>query len=297
MTATTKAQRRKSGFTWDRFRHLLGEALKQGFMIATALFCLAPFVWLVGIAFRPEKETYVTPMPLLPKTLTLENFDYALTRVPQLVLIYRNSIIVTGITVASVVIIASLAGYAFARLNFPGRNIIFWAVLITMFMPRVMTVPALYQLLSKMKLMDTWAVLFLPYTAYWLSFNVFIMRSAFEGIPRDLEDAAIIDGCSRWRAFWQVMMPLAAGSVVVVAIFTFVPVWGEYIFAFTFTTTLKAMTLGPGLKLLQPGPATGEWTFPVAACACLFAFAPAIVIYVGFQKWFSKGLLEGALKF
>lgn len=297
MTASAQVRPAKPRMTPERLRRYLNEALKHGFMWAVALFSLAPFLWLLGIAFRPESETYTTPMPLLPKTLTLENFTYAFTRVPELVVIYRNSIIVTGVTVASVIVITSLAGYAFARLDFPGRNLIFWSVLVTMFMPRVMTIPALYQLLSKFDLLDTWPGLFLPYTAYWLPLNMFIMRSAFEAIPKDLEDAAIIDGCSNWRAFWQVMLPLAASSAVTVGIFTFVPVWGEYIFAFTFTSTMDAMTLGPGIKLLQPGPATGEWTFPVAACAALLAFTPAILIYIGFQRWFSKGLLEGALKF
>lgn len=296
MAADTLAGRMGS-VAWNRVWRYGSQILRHGFMVATALFSLAPFLWLLGIAFRPESETYTTPMPLLPRTLTLENFAYAFRRVPELATIYRNSLVVTGVTVASVIIVTSLAGYAFARLRFPGRDLIFWSVLITMFMPRVMTIPALYQLLKTFGLLDTWAGLFLPYTAYWLPLNVFIMRSAFEAIPKDLEDAATIDGCSNWRAFWQVMLPLAASSAVTVGIFTFVPVWGEYIFAFTFTDTLKAMTLGPGIKLLQPGPATGEWTFPVAACAALLAFTPAILIYVGFQRWFSKGLLEGALKF
>ncbi|MGQ9584547.1 MAG: carbohydrate ABC transporter permease [Anaerolineae bacterium] len=297
MTATAEVRKTQSSPTVDRLRRVGSQVLKHGFMIAMALFSLGPFLWLVGIALRPVKETYVTPMPLLPRTLTLENFDYVWRKVPQMAIIYRNSLVVTGVTVASAIIVTSLAGYAFARLRFPGRDIVFWSVLITMFMPRVMTIPALYQLLHKFKLIDTWPGLFLPYTAYWLPLNLFIMRSAFEGIPKDLEDAAIIDGCSHWRAFWRVMLPLAASSAVTVGIFTFVPVWGEYIFAFTFTETLKAMTLGPGIKLLQPGPATGEWTFPVAACAALLAFTPAILIYIGFQRWFSKGLLEGALKF
>lgn len=296
MTASERLGRVDT-LAWVRVRRYGSQVLKHGFMLATGLFALAPFLWLLGIAFRPESETYTTPMPLLPRSLTLENFAYAFRRVPELAIIYRNSIVVTGITVASVILVTALAGYAFARLRFPGRDLIFWAVLITMFMPRVMTIPALYQLLNKFRLLDTWASLFLPYTAYWLPLNVFIMRSAFEAIPKDLEDVATIDGCSNWRAFWQVMLPLAANSAVTVGIFTFVPVWGEYIFAFTFTNTLKAMTLGPGIKLLQPGPATGEWTFPVAACAVLLAFTPAILIYIGFQRWFTRGLLEGALKF
>ncbi|NLE75998.1 MAG: carbohydrate ABC transporter permease, partial [Chloroflexi bacterium] len=212
MTTATQAGSASPLVSADRLRRYLSFALKHGFMLAMALFSLAPFIWVVGIAFRPVKETYVTPMPLLPSTLTLENFDYVWTKVPQLAIIYRNSIIVTGVTVASVIIVTALAGYAIARLKFPGKNLVFWSVLITMFMPRVMTVPALYQLLSRFDLLDTWAGLFMPYTAYWLPLGVFIMRSAFEGIPKDLEDAATIDGCTAWGIFRKVMMPLAASS-------------------------------------------------------------------------------------
>jgi len=297
MDAMTRPYHAKRGLTLDRTRRHAVQTLKHAFLIGLALYALAPFLWVVGIALRPVSETYRTPMPLLPRTLTFENFDYVWRRVPDLVLIYRNSLVITGVTVASVIIITSLAGYAFARLRFPGRNIVFWAVLVTMFMPQTLSIPALYQLISSMNLLDTWPGLFLPYTAYFLPLGVFIMRSAFESIPKDLEEAAIIDGCSNWRLFWQVMMPLAASSTVTVGIFTFVPVWGEYLFAFTFTSTLDAMPLGVGIKLLQPGPATGEWTFPVAASASLLSFIPAILIYIGFQRWFTKGLLEGALKF
>ncbi len=115
--------------------------------------------------------------------------------------------------------------------------------------------------------------------------------------PRDIEDATIIDGASTIQSFRLVMLPLAASSLVTVAIFTFVPVWGEYLLAFTFTSTASAMPISIGIKLLQPGPSTGEWTFPVAAAAALLAFIPPLAIYFGLQKWFTKGLMEGALKF
>jgi ABC-type glycerol-3-phosphate transport system permease component len=290
-----KTQRRR--FAWDRFKNLFGGASKHAFLIAVVIFSLAPIFWLVTIAFRPVEETYVTPMKLLPSTLTLENTTLVIEKLPKLILLYRNSIIITGTTVFLVVICTSLAGFAFARLKFPGRDILFWLVVAAMFMPKSMMIPGLYEVLRKLDLIDTLGGLIMPYTGWFLSLNLFIMRSAFQSIPRDLEDAAIVDGASTFRLFSQLMMPLVSTSLVTVAILTFVPVWGEYLFAFTFTTSMSAMPMSVGIKFLQAGPAQGEWTFPVASMAVIVSFIPPLIIYLGLQRWFSKGLLEGALKF
>lgn len=281
----------------DRLRRYIGPSLKHIFLIGVALFSLGPVIWLLSIAFRPVEETYVTPMKLLPRTLTLENTRLVFEQLPQMVVLYRNSLVITGVAVLSVVIISSLAGFVFARLEFPGRDLIFWAVVASMFMPRSMAIPGLYEILQRLQLVDTLPGLFLPYTAWFLSLSTFIMRSAFASIPQDLEDAATVDGCSPIRLYWQVMMPLAMTSVVTVAIFTFVPVWGEYLWSFTFTSSVHAMPMSIGIKLLQSGPATAEWTFPVASMAVIISFIPPLLIYIGLQRWFTKGLLEGALKF
>ncbi|MFC2025668.1 carbohydrate ABC transporter permease [Chloroflexota bacterium] len=284
-------------FTWDRFKNLFSSVSKHTFLIVVVIFCLAPVFWLITIAFRPVEETYVTPMKLLPSTLTLENTTLVIEKLPKLILLYRNSIIITGVTVFLVVLCTSLAGFAFARLKFPGRDILFWLVVAAMFMPKSMMIPGLYEVLRRLDVLDTLGGLILPYTGWFLSLNLFIMRSAFQSIPRDLEDAAIVDGASTWRLYSQLMLPLVSTSLVTVAILTFVPVWGEYLFAFTFTTSMTSMPMSVGIKFLQAGPAQGEWTFPVASMAVIVSFIPPLIIYLGLQRWFSKGLLEGALKF
>ncbi len=269
-------------------------------LIVGAFLSLAPFLWLMGVAFRPVEEAYVVPMDLVPRHLTLENLELVLerfTRATSLVMLYRNSIIITGATVLFVVFCTTLSGFAFARLRFPGRNLIFWLLTIGMWMPISTALPALYQMMSSLDLIDTLPGLILPYTAWNLALGNFIMRSAFSSIPKDLEDAATIDGASTLRLFRDVMLPLASSSLVTVAIFTFVPVWGEYLLAFTFTTRVDAMPISIGIRLLNPGAATGEWTFPVAATAALISFIPPMIIYFGLQRWFTKGLMEGALKF
>ena len=280
-------------FFLRRFRSLL----KHLFLIAVALFSLGPLLWLLSIAFRPVDETYIIPMKLFPSTLTLENARLVIYMFPKLILFYRNSFIITGASVLLILLIASLSGYVFARMKFPGRDIIFWSVVISMFLPKSMSIPGLYEVLQKMKLIDTTAGLTFAYTGWFLSLSIYIMRSAFTAIPKDLEDAAIVDGCPPLRLYWQVMMPLVAPSLVTVAILSFVPIWGEYLYAFTFSTTLKSMPMSIGVQLLKPSPASGDWTFPVASMAILISFIPPMLIYFGLQRWFTKGLMEGALKF
>jgi multiple sugar transport system permease protein len=282
--------------SWDRAKKYLTTFLKHSFLIGVAFFSLSPIFWLITIAFRPVEETYVTPMKLLPSTLTLDNTALVIEKLPKLIILYRNSFIITGMTVFLVVLLTSLAGFVFARISFPGKNILFWMVVAAMFMPKSMLIPGLYEVLRALKLLDSLPGLYLPYTGWFLSLNLFIMRSAFQSIPRDLEDAAIIDGATVFRLY-QMMMPLIAPSIVTVAILTFVPVWGEYLYAFTFSTSLQAMPMSVGIKFLQAGPAQGEWTFPVASMAVILSFIPPLIIYLGLQRWFSKGLLEGALKF
>lgn len=284
----------------DRLSRLAGSFLLQATLIFGTVLTMAPFVWLLGVAFRPVSETYVVPMNLLPRSLTLENFLEVLerfTRTTSLLLLYRNSLIITGITVALILVCCSLGGFAFARLRFPGRDALFWMVTIAMWMPSTTALPALYEMMARWGINDTLLALILPYTGWHLSLGNFIMRSAFQSIPRDLEDAAVIDGAGVFRLFRMIMLPLTASSLVTVAIFTFVPVWGEFLMAFTFTSTTKAMPISIGIRLLQPGPSMGEWTFPVAATAALISFIPPLIIYFGLQRWFTKGLLEGALKF
>ena len=292
----TTSTRKKPFFNVPRLKKLFNSFLKHGFLIAVALFSLAPMIWLLTIAFRPVEETYVTPMKLLPSHFTLENTTLVIEKLPKLVILYRNSIIITSITVFLVVVLTSLAGFVFARFKFPGKEILFWMVVAAMFMPKSMMIPGLYEVLRKFHLLDSLPGLYLPYTGWFLSLNLFIMRSAFQGIPKDLEDAAIIDGASTYRLY-RLMMPLVAPSIVTVAILTFVPVWGEYLYAFTFTSKLSAMPMSVGIKFLQAGPAQGEWTFPVASMAVIISFIPPLIIYLGLQRWFSKGLMEGALKF
>jgi ABC-type glycerol-3-phosphate transport system permease component len=284
-------------WTYQFFTRRFSTFLKHLFLVGVALFSLAPLLWLISIAFRPVEETYVIPMKLFPSTLTLENARLVIEMLPKLIMFYRNSFIITGSSVILILMISSISGYVFARMKFPGRDFFFWLVVVSMFLPKSMSIPGLYEVLQKMRLIDTTTGLTLAYTGWFLSLSLYIMRNSFSAIPKDLEDAAVVDGCSPLRLYWQIMMPLVAPALVTVAILSFVPIWGEYLYAFTFATTLKSMPMSIGIQLLKPSPASGEWTFSVASMAILISFIPPLLAYFGLQRWFTKGLMEGALKF
>jgi len=252
---------------------------------------MLPFIWLVSVALRPNSELY----QLWPSTVTFKNFCEMAGRVPQMVSYYEDSIFISFGSVAAVAIISALSGYAFARLDFPGRDAIFWAVVFTTFIPPATAIASLYIELFDLKLLDTRLGLILVYTSWHLGVGSFIMRSAFAAIPRDLEDAARIDGASSFRILRTIMIPLSAGGMVVVSLLTFVYVWGEYLFASSFAGgAVRPMAIG--IKLFQPSGDDPRYSFNVAAAAGLLMFIPSIVIYVGFQKWFTRGLMEGAVK-
>ncbi len=281
----------------ERFRKSLTTSIVHLLLIIGVMISMFLLFWLVCVSIKPVKETYSVPIKILPRSLTLDNFRQMLFEIPLIVRYYANGLIVTFGAVGSILLVSALAGYAFARLQFPGRDLIFWAMIGTIFFPYTVSLPALYQLLYSLHLTDTLLGLILPYTALWLRLGTLIMRQVFLSIPHEIEDAAIIDGCSRIGAFWRVLLPLVSSGWAVVGIFTFVPIWGEFILAYTITSTPNSMPISIGLKMLQPNPAFGEWTLPVATSAALVVFIPSLVIFIIFQKWFTRGLTAGALKF
>ena len=235
----------------ERFRKSLTASTVHFLLILGAMVSMFLLFWLVCVSIKPVEETYSVPITILPRSLTLDNFRQALFEMPLIARYYANGLIITLSAVGSILLISALAGYAFARLQFPGRDLIFWIIIGTIFFPYTVSLPALYQLLYSLYLTDTLLGLILPYTALWLRLGTLIMRQVFLSIPREIEEAAIIDGCSRIGAFWRVLLPLVTNGWVVVGIFTFVPIWGEFMLAYTITSTPKSMPISIGLKMLH----------------------------------------------
>jgi ABC-type glycerol-3-phosphate transport system permease component len=256
---------------------------------------LLPLIWVVASSFKSVPELYQVPTTLFPTQPTLSSYQFVFTQVPKLPQYYENSLVVSSVSVFLASLIACLAGYAFGRLDFPGRDQIFWALVISLFLPTSITsLFAVYELTDRLQLLDTWPGLILPYTASALIVSTFIMRSVYMSIPGELQDAARIDGCNTIAVFWRIMLPLGAMGIVVITILNFVNIWGEYLLARTLTYE-NARTLPVEISLLQPQ--TGEWHFNTVTAAYMLMFGPAFLVLVLLQRWFLRGLSEGALKF
>ena len=276
-------------------RRWLRSAATHAFLAFVGLVILVPLLWITFSSIKSLPETYRTPPTFFPLEPTLEHYVFVLNSLRALPTYYANSLVVTGCSVLASVMVCSLAGYAFARLDFPGRDPLFWGLIVSLFLPTSITsLFAIYELTDWMGLLDTRLGLILPYTAGALVTGTFIMRSVFLSIPSELEDAARIDGASAWAIFQRIMLPLGANGVVVVTILNFINIWGEYLIARTLTLE-KARTLTVGIALVQP-TTTGSWHFGTVMAAYMLMFFPAFVVLVLVQRWFMKGLTEGAIK-
>ena len=269
---------------------------KHVFLIFTTVVIIVPFLWILFVALKPLQEALGYPPTFFPQNPSFANFIYVVTRFSDLRRYYWNSIVISAVVVPSITLIVCLAGYSFARLRYPGRDRLFWILVITMFFPLGFTrLFTIFEITSALKLQDTKLGLILPYLSLNLVLYTFIMRGNFQQIPVELEDAARIDGCSFWQIMGHIIFPLAKNGITVVAILCFINVWSEFLYALTLTTE-KAVTLPIGLSMLTETTA-GETAFNILAAAYTLAILPPILLFVIFQKYFMRGLTAGALKF
>lgn len=264
---------------------------------------LFPFVYSLSLSFKTEAELYSgLPFTFIPRNPTLVNYQYVLKAVSGgqgssfMLVLYRNTLFVSVTSVILTVLIASLAGYAFARVTFLGRNAIFAFFIVLMFLPSGGTLMAQFVLMRRLHLVDNLLGLALLYTGGG-GVALFLMRQVFLNVPMDIEDAARVDGASDPRIAFQIMFPLATSGMVLIAIMGFISTWGEYLVARTMIRTAGNMTLSIGINLISE-LARGNVAALVdqrALYATVLGFVtlPVIVIFVVLQKWFIRGAVEG----
>ena len=260
-------------------------------LILIALFALAPLLWAISSAFKSDAEimTNLSPIPIEP---TLEHFRVVLAET-EFGLWFRNSLLVSlGVTLLSVVV-GSLAGYAMSRWNFRGRGVYGNSLLVVQMFPAVMLAIPLYLLLTRFGLIDTLWALLVTYLTFALAFSVWMLKGYFDGIPRELEEAALIDGASRLQALWHVILPVAGPGVVTVAVFSFLLSWNEFFFAYVFLASTENFTLSLGMYgFIQQF--TTQWGNIMAAG--VLTTLPVLVFFFLLQRALTRGLVAGATK-
>lgn len=259
-------------------------------LVLCALFFLSPLVYIFLNSFKPAGEIFQVPQSVLPKEWTLENYS-SLFR-SGMSDFFVTSVFITVFGVILVALLSSLAGYGFAKLPFPGANLVLMAIVATLTIPLVIFLVPMFLMENATGLLNTRLGLLLPNVAVALPFAILIMRAAFMGIPKEVEESAIMDGAGALRRWWLVMLPMARNGVVLVVIMTAYGIWGEYTMAKALAVNPSAMPLSVGLTLQK-----GEvWQYGTLAAVIVVAMLPPLIIFVIFQRHIVAGVAQGAVK-
>ncbi len=263
----------------------------QLFLVLVAASCIFPLLWMFGSALKTQQAVF-TDMSLFPSNPQWKNFYLAWTQGNFGSYLF-NSLFYTLTVVLGILIISSLAAYAFARLKFPGKNILFFMFLATMMIPVPGAFIALFVLLDKLGLVNTRLGYILPQINAGLALGIFLLKTFFEEISKDLEEAAQIDGCTKLGIYWRIALPLAKPGLAVVSIFSALTVWNEYILAMLILQDKSLMPLQRGLMVFQ---GTFVTKYPLLMAGVTLTVAPILIIYLVMQKHIISGMMAGAVK-
>lgn len=272
-------------------------------LLVLVAFCLLPIIWTVSSSLKGVDELFKAVPSLIPRRPTLANYRWMFTARDMTLLPTNlaNSFKVSVGTVILTVVLSSMAGYAFARMEFWGREAFFYGLILAGFVPRAGGLMAAYEMMDAFHLRNSHLGLVLAFSA-GLGVPVFIMRQTFLSIPKELEETALIDGANTWQLLRHVAIPLSTGGMIVVAVFTFVAAWGNFLFTITMIDFPELETLAVAITKVVTW---GAWfsgpnpqnTYGSRAAAHMFAIVPVVLLFVLLQRWFVRGLREGILKF
>ncbi|EET58676.1 ABC transporter, permease protein [Marvinbryantia formatexigens DSM 14469] len=249
-----------------------------------------PFVWMILTSFKTTGEAMRIPPTIWPEKFVTDAYKTIVTALP-FGQIYLNTIGSTVVTTVIQVLFCSMAAYAFARIDFPFKNAIFVLILSVLMVPGQIFLIPQYQIIQKMGLLDSFPALVLP--NLFSAFGTFLLRQFFMSLPKELEEAAIMDGCGRFRIYWKIMMPLVKPGIVTLVIFTVKFAWNDFMWPLIVNTSPSKMILGPALSTLQ-----GQYTteYPMQMAGAVLAVLPLVVLFFIFQKQFIEGVAQSGIK-
>lgn len=258
-----------------------------------ALFALIPFQYMLATAMTPLSYSMPYPPILVPESMYFGNFVEA-WNANHFSQYFLNSLIVAAIATVIIMLVSSAGAYAFARMQFPGREFVFYLYLFTMMVPTVTNLIPQFLLMKDLKLVDTYLGLLLIYIGIGVPSNTFFLRNFFLGLPKELEEAVIIDGGNHWQIYWRIVLPLSKPALGTFAILAYSNVWDEFLIALTMIKTPDKRTLPIALRLFQ-GQNLNNWGLIFAAS--LIAVLPILIIYIVMQKKLIRGgAMDGMLK-
>ncbi len=268
--------------------------LKYLVLVLIMVFLLFPIYWMVVTALKTNMEAYLYPPTFIPKKPTIDSFQSLLTTNNQFFVYYKNNFIVAGAAALISTFIALVSGYALSRFHFKWNKWILAALMSSQMFPVVSRMISLYGLLGKANLINTRIGLILAVVAAQVPFCVMLMSSFYDSIPRELEEAATVDGAKRFQTLFRVIIPLVKPGIVAVGIYSFLMTWDDYLHAATLIQTDTLRTLSVGIALRYLGELSYDWSL-VNAISVVGAL-PMVLLFVFFQKYMVKGLVAGAVK-
>ncbi len=253
-------------------------------LVLGSIVMVFPFLWMILTSSKTVTESMKIPPSIFPAQLILSNFVDAIKSLPFLNM-YINTALMILFRVICAVVFSSMAGYAFAKLQFRGKNILFGIVLMQMMLPSQIFIIPQYQMVAKLGAANSIFALVFP--GLVSAFGTFFLRQAYMGIPNEIGEAAYLDGCNQWQSFVKVMFPLTSSSVAALSVFTAVFAYGDLMWPLVVNSDLKMMTLSSGLATLRGQFSTN---FPVLMAGSLLAMLPMVVLYLFFQRQFIEGV-------
>ena len=262
-------------------------------LIVVSLVVSFPLLWTFITSVTPSELVYQWPPKFIPEGLTFEAYGQALRRT-DLPRNFLNSLIVSSATVLGSLVVGSMAAFRFARGNFPGKNVILLVFVATIMVPGLSNIIPLYIIMREMNLLNTYLSLILVYIAGDMPLTVWLLKGFIEGIPKELDESAFIDGATKFQVFRHIILPLIGPGLSAAAVIAFVSSWNEFLLALTFIQSPEKRTLQPAIQLFVGYFESTQWT--LIAAATLIACVPVIILFIFLQKSLISGLTAGAVK-
>ncbi len=290
--ATSTATIQEPRFLSYRARKTLNRVLIYLLMILVAIIIVIPILWMFSTSFKLKSQLFSQTIHWIPRVITLDNYERILgnpsTPIGRW---FLNTLIVSTITTALVLFVDSLAAYAYARLDFPGKRVLFALLLATLFLPGVMFLVPNFVTVAQLGMLNRFTGVIIPALAG--VFGVYFMRQFYETIPKELEEAAYIDGAGTFQTFLQVVLPLTKGALATLAVITFLASWNDFLWALLVLKDRAVQTLQPGLRTLQ-GAYTSEYGLMMAGA--VIVAVPVLLVYIFLQRYVVQSVATSGLK-
>ena len=259
-------------------------------LLAGTIIVVFPFLWMILTSFKTNGEAMQIPPTIIPTAWVTDAYSEIVTAIP-FATVYMNTIISAVVTTAVQVAFCAMAAYGFARIEFPFKNAIFIVLLAILMVPGQIFLIPQYLIIQNLGLVNTLPGLFLP--NLFSAFGTFLLRQFFMSLPKELEEAALLDGCNRFQIFGKIMLPLVKPGIVALVIFTARFAWNDFMWPLIVNTDSQKMTLAPALSLLKGQYLTN---YPVQMAGAVMAVLPLVIVFIIFQRQFIEGVAQSGIK-